>query len=419
MAPLRRINPFAGVEFADVAEGAAIARDLEDFLVGARFNGVSERFGSTRHQVTSMYQFRDADLPQALLDQEQRSSDGSTRLGRRGPPPACVGRLLASVHAALPELKRHYRVGWVQINDSAAADGICGHVDRPGWGDVICTFTTAPCTLTLKPDGQIRKQAPKCCATFEIPRHSLYVLSGAARHFATHAVDFSAPRVSVVLRFYLRDLLSLGAEPRPPPRTLFVGEIVTARWPREPGSTAVHPQYRSVYPAQVESVDDDEAVLTFLESADGPATTEAVPLALICFRSTRWYRDCDAILGWRYVPPTGDAAPVSAVVASDGESDGADDDESEGDDDLEPAPKGKSSRYVGVSSTSSCTGRWRAQIYASKGAKSKYIGTFTAEEEAARAYDEHARPLGKRCNFPPATTDLAQSDGSQKRRRRA
>ena len=100
-------------------------------------------------------------------------------------PPACVGRLLAGVHEALPELARHYRVGWVQINDSSGADEIRGHVDRPGWGDVICTFTTARCALTLKPDAQVRGRAPKCAATFDVPANSLYVLSGASRAFAT------------------------------------------------------------------------------------------------------------------------------------------------------------------------------------------------------------------------------------------
>ena len=171
------------VQFADVAAGAAIARDVENFLKDARVNGVCERFASTKHQLTKMFQFRDADLPQSLLDREQRSSDGSTRLGRHGAPPACVGRLLAGVHEALPELARHYRVGWVQINDSSGADEIRGHVDRPGWGDVICTFTTARCALTLKPDAQVRGRAPKCAATFEVPANSLYVLSGASRAF--------------------------------------------------------------------------------------------------------------------------------------------------------------------------------------------------------------------------------------------
>ncbi|KAH8050353.1 hypothetical protein JL720_15383 [Aureococcus anophagefferens] len=185
---LRKINPFDGVQFADVAAGAAIARDVETFLKDARVNGVCERFGSTKHQLTKMFQFRDADLPQSLLDREQRSSDGSTR--RHGAP---------------------------GINDSSGADEIRATPTGPA-GAASSARSRPRCSLTLKPDAQVRGRAPK------------------------------------------------------------------------PGSSEIHAAYAPVS-AQVHEVDGDAAVLVFLESADGPPTTETVPLALICDRSTHWYRD--------------------------------------------------------------------------------------------------------------------------------
>ena len=295
----------AGLHFVQLpeAEGVAIADDVRAFLAVARTEHLVEHFTGTSSQRTIMYQFRDDDLPRALLDCEQRSADASTALGGRGPPPACVDRLLAGLYAARPELKRHYRVGWVQINDSSGSDAIRAHVDRPGWGDVICTFTTAEFALVLKSDGRGRVCAANRAGTFEVPANSLYVLSGASRTSATHAVAFKVPRASVVLRFYLRDLLSLGVA-RSPPR-LVKGDIVTARYPMNQGEAEIHPDYRSVYPARVEDVNGDKATLAFFASAvEGPAAAPVItPLALVCGRSTGWHLDDHAILGVRYRAP--------------------------------------------------------------------------------------------------------------------
>ena len=76
-------------------------------------------------------------------------------------------------------------------------------------------------------------------------------------------------------------------------------------------------------------------------------------------------------------------------------------------------PQRTSSRYVGVCKRKA--GGWGARIWIPKLKKLEYLGNYTTEEEAARAYDERARPLGKRCNFPPetqATIDLTQASSS-------
>jgi len=57
-------------------------------------------------------------------------------------------------------------------------------------------------------------------------------------------------------------------------------------------------------------------------------------------------------------------------------------------------------------------GRWEAKItYRSK---SKHIGTFDTEEEAARAFDGRARALGvpERCNFDAAGNEALSAHGA-------
>lgn len=53
------------------------------------------------------------------------------------------------------------------------------------------------------------------------------------------------------------------------------------------------------------------------------------------------------------------------------------------------------SKYIGVTRNA---GSWKAQIKIGRG-KVLSIGTFPSELEAAQAYDEEARPRGRKVNF--------------------
>ena len=71
--------------------------------------------------------------------------------------------------------------------------------------------------------------------------------------------------------------------------------------------------------------------------------------------------------------------------------------------------------YVGVSQHKN-TARFEAHVWNAAAINSTnlrrpkgrqiYCGTFATAEEAAKAYDRVARPLGKACNFPPSDEEV-------------
>lgn len=63
-------------------------------------------------------------------------------------------------------------------------------------------------------------------------------------------------------------------------------------------------------------------------------------------------------------------------------------------DSVEITEKGKKSKYLGVSPSFK---KWQARIKINN--KTKYLGTFDSEIQAAYAYDEEAKILGRKTNF--------------------
>ena len=160
------------------------------------------------------------------------------------------------------------------------ADTLAAHVDKPAWGDVVVVFTLDDIVLELAARGSGQKLSARVNAL------DAYMLAGPARYAASHRISMSGPRVGVVFRYHLKDVIALGTRASAD-GDVPVGTIVSARWPSQSSSILQHSKYRSAYPAVVRARRGDVYDLTFFANPPDVAQDAEVHESLPRLATTR------------------------------------------------------------------------------------------------------------------------------------
>jgi hypothetical protein len=173
------------------------------------------------------------------------------------------------------------------VNVTDGADTLAAHVDKPAWGDVVVVFTLDDIVLELAARGSGQKLSARVNAL------EAYMLAGPARYAASHRISMSGPRVGVVFRYHLKDVVALGTRASAD-GDVPVGTIVSARWPSQSSSISSHSKYRSAYPAVVRARRGAVYDLTFFANPPDVAHDAEVHTSLVLANGARRSRCHDA-----------------------------------------------------------------------------------------------------------------------------
>ena len=172
------------------------------------------------------------------------------------------------------------------MNVTDGADTLAAHVDKPAWGDVVVVFTLDDIGVELAARGSGLKSN-------RVNALEAYMLAGPARYAASHRISMSGPRVGVVFRYHLKDVIALGTRASAD-GDVPVGTIVSARWPSQSSSMSPHSKYRSAYPAVVRARRGDVYDLTFFANPPDVAHDAEVHKSLVLANGARRSRCHDA-----------------------------------------------------------------------------------------------------------------------------